>query len=50
VVVGAGAIAYVALLFVVRAFTRDELKLMRGVLASFGVPGMAASSGRGPRS
>lgn len=50
VVVTGGAFAYVALLFLVRAFTPDELRLMRGMLASFGIPGMAAARPAGPRS
>ena len=37
VIVAAGGVAYVALLFAVRAFTPDELKLMAGILASFGL-------------
>ncbi len=50
VVVTGGAFSYVALLFLVRAFTPDELRLMRGMLASFGIPGMAAARPAGPRS
>ncbi len=50
VVVVGGAFSYVALLFLVRAFTPDELRLMRGMLASFGIPGMAAARPAGPRS
>jgi len=50
VVVTGGAVAYVTLLFLVRAFTPDELRLMRGMLSSFGIPGMAAARPAEPRS
>ena len=49
-VVVTGAVTYGALLFALRAFTDEELKLMRGVLASFHVPGAASLDRAEPRS
>ena len=41
VVPAAGAVIYVAMLFVLKVFSRDELRILRGVYVSFGLPGSA---------
>jgi O-antigen/teichoic acid export membrane protein len=48
-VITAGGVSYVLLLIAVRAFTPEELGLMRGILSSFRTPGHA-SAGPGGRS
>ena len=35
------ALAYIGMLFALRAFSRDELRVLRGVYVSFGLPGSA---------
>jgi len=44
-VVAAGMASYTALLFLLRAFTPDELRLMRGVLGEL-IPGGGARGAR----
>jgi hypothetical protein len=34
-----GAVVYVGMLFALRVFGRDELRVLRGVYVSFGLPG-----------
>jgi O-antigen/teichoic acid export membrane protein len=36
-----GALAYIGMLFALRVFGRDELRVLRGVYVSFGLPGSA---------
>jgi hypothetical protein len=40
-VMGAGALVYVVMTFVLGTFSRDELRVMRRVYASFRLPGSA---------
>jgi O-antigen/teichoic acid export membrane protein len=42
VVTAAGALVYVAMLFALRVFGLEELRVLRGVYASFGLPGSGA--------
>ncbi len=37
-----GAVVYVGMLFALRVFGRDELRVLRGVYVSFGLPGSAS--------
>jgi hypothetical protein len=36
-----GGVVYVGMLFATRVFSRDELRVLRGVYVSFGLPGSA---------
>jgi hypothetical protein len=37
----AGGVVYAGMLFALRVFGRDELRVLRGVYVSFGLPGSA---------
>jgi len=45
----AGAVTYAVLLLLIRAFTREEIALLKGMLATYKIPGVATVRRAAPR-